>query len=205
MLENKMTTKGVHMNSKVDEILSTRYKKWQKEVEFLRKVCLSTEIHEELKWGSPCYKFNKKNICIISGLKDYFLISFFQGVLLKDPKKILVQQTENVQSARVIKMTTIQEIENLKEDIINLINEAKQVVVNKQKVIFKSTRDFQIPKELQDYFEKDQIFEKAFNNLTPGRQRGYILHIASAKQSKTRISRITKFYSKILEGKGFQE
>jgi uncharacterized protein YdeI (YjbR/CyaY-like superfamily) len=192
------------MNSKVDEYIEIQ-EKWQKELRLLRNIILDCGLKEEYKWMHPCYTHKQKNIVLIHEFKDYCAILFNKGVLLKDAENILVQQTENVQAARQLRYTDILEIEKSKTIIQAYIYEAIEIEKAGLKVKMKKTADFNVPDELEDIFNKDDNFKAAFNNLTPGRQKGYLLHFSQATQSKTRISRIEKATSRILIGKGLND
>jgi uncharacterized protein YdeI (YjbR/CyaY-like superfamily) len=192
------------MNPKVD-FYFTKAKKWQKELDQLRKIALDCDLMEELKWGCPCYQFEKNNIVLIHVFKEYCAYLFFKGALLKDPKNILIQQTENVQAARQIRFTNVQEIVKMKPTLKAYIYEAVEVEEAGLKVKLKKTKEFNIPEEFQNKLDKTPKLKKAFHALTPGRQRGYLLYFSSPKQSKTRESRIEKSMPQILEGKGLND
>ncbi|WP_420575319.1 YdeI/OmpD-associated family protein [Ekhidna sp.] len=192
------------MNSKVDWFFE-KDTKWKEEYAHLRQIVLGCDLTEELKWGHPCYTFKGDNIVLIHGFKDYCALLFHKGALLKDIEKILVQQTENVQSARQIRFTNIKEIGRFQSTIKAYIYEAIEVEKAGLKVAKKKTKDFPMPDELNAIFEKDPEFKAAFEALTPGRQRGYLLHFSDAKQSSTRTSRIEKAKPRIYEGKGWNE
>ena len=192
------------MNPKVD-FYFIKAKKWQKEFETLRSIVLDCQLTEELKWGNPCYTFEKKNIVLIHGFKDYCALLFFKGALLKDPKGILVQQTENVQSARQIRFTNVQEIVKLKATLKSYIYEAVKVEESGLKVEFKKTSEFAIPEEFQNKLDKNRALKTAFKALTPGRQRAYLFYFSSAKQSKTRAARVEKYVEQILDGRGLDD
>jgi uncharacterized protein YdeI (YjbR/CyaY-like superfamily) len=192
------------MNRKVDFFFN-KSTKWQEEYEKLRMICLDCGLTEELKWGCPCYVFEKKNIVLIHGFKEYCALLFFKGALLKDAKGILVQQTENVQSARQIRFTNVQEIVKLKNILKAYIYEAIEVEKIGLKVDYKKTRDFKIPEEFQIKLNKIPALKTAFNALTPGRQRAYIFYFSQAKQSKTREARVEKYMKQILKGKGLED
>jgi uncharacterized protein YdeI (YjbR/CyaY-like superfamily) len=192
------------MNPKVD-FYFTKATKWKKEFETLRSIVLDCQLTEELKWGNPCYMFEKKNIVLIHGFKDYCALLIFKGALLKDPKGILVQQTENVQAARQIRFTNVQEIVKMKATLKAYIYEAVQVEEAGLKVPLKKTSDFEIPEEFQTKLNKNRALKTAFNALTPGRQRAYIFYFSSAKQSKTREARVEKYTAQILEGRGLED
>lgn len=192
------------MNSTVD-FYFTKAKTWQQEIEALRTIVLSADLDEVLKWGCPCYTLEDKNIVLIHTFKEYCALLFFKGSLLKDPKDILVQQTENVQAARQMRFTSLQEINKLKTVIKAYIKEAIAVEKSGQKVEMKKTTAFAMPDEFKQVLKEDAALKKAFNALTPGRQRGYLLHFSSAKQAKTRVARIEKSIPDILEGKGLND
>lgn len=192
------------MNPKVDKFLSSA-KKWQTEMTQLRAICLGSGLTEELKWGKPCYTLEGANIVLIHGFKEYCALLFMKGALLKDPKGILVQQTENVQSARQIRFTSPQEIKKLEPAIKACIQNAIEVEKAGLEVTYKPTSEFSAPEELQVKFKENPAFKKAFEALTPGRQRGYLLHFASAKQAATRASRIEKCMPDIFNGKGLHD
>jgi len=191
-------------NPKVDWFFDEK-QKWQEEFKQLRDIVLDCDLVEELKWGQACYTFEKKNIVLIHGFKEYCALLFFKGALLKDPKGILIQQTENVQAARQIRFTSVQQITKLKATLKKYIYEAIEAEEAGLKVTFKKTSDFTVPEELQAKFDKNPALKKAFYSLTPGRQRGYIFYFSSAKQSKTRTSRIGKYEKQILKGKGLDD
>ena len=178
---------------------------WKEAYEKLRNILLSTGLNEELKWGKPCYTLGSKNIVLIHGFKKYCALLFHQGALLKDPEHILVRQTENVQSARQLRFASLQDIENMKPSIKAYVYEAIEVEKAGLDVSFKKTAAYPMPEELASKLTEDTTFKKAFEALTPGRQRGYLLHIGQPKQAKTRISRIEKSIPKILDGKGYNE
>jgi uncharacterized protein YdeI (YjbR/CyaY-like superfamily) len=190
------------MNSKVDFYFN-KAGKWQKEIEKLRTIVLDCGLNEELKWGTPCYTFEKSNIVLIHVFKEYCALLFFKGALLKDPEGILVQQTENVQAARQIRFTSVRDInKKILKDYIYRAVEAEEAGL---KVNLKKTSEYAIPEEFQNQLNKKPALKKAFYALTPGRQRGYILHFSSAKQSKTREARIEKYIPHILDGKGLDD
>lgn len=192
------------MNPKVDKYLS-KAKKWGNEFEQLRKIILECGLTEELKWGCPCYTFQESNIVLIHGFKEYCALLFFKGVLLNDAGGILIQQTKNVQAARQIRFTGVREIVNMKTTLKAYIYEAVEVEKAGLKVKLKKTREFKIPEEFQNKLKEISALKKAFNGLTPGRQRAYILYFSAPKQSKTRASRIEKYMKKILNGEGLND
>ncbi|MEH0153829.1 DUF1801 domain-containing protein [Limibacter armeniacum] len=192
------------MHPKVDEYLSN-VGKWQKELTRLRAIVAKCGLEEEYKWMHPCYTLKKNNVLLIHEFKNYCALLFHKGALLNDAEGILVQQTENVQSARQIRFTDISEIEKLEPTIKAYIFEAIEVEKAGLSVETKKTVEFSVPEELELKFEKDPDFKAAFENLTPGRQRGYLLHFSQPKQSKTRESRIEKNTMRILNGKGLND
>ena len=192
------------MNPKVDWFFD-KATKWQKEFEKLRTIILDRELTEELKWGKPCYTFQKSNVVLIHGFKEYCAVLFFKGALLNDPNKILIQQTKNVQSARQVRFTNIREIVKMERILKSYIYEAIEVEKAGLKVKLKKTSDFKIPGEFQNKLDKNPALKKAFNTLTPGRQRAYIFYFSQPKQSKTRESRVEKYMKQILDGKGLDD
>ncbi|PJZ65811.1 hypothetical protein CH371_09680 [Leptospira wolffii] len=191
-------------NPKVDVFL-IKAETWRKEFEKLREILLECKLTEELKWGVPCYTLGKNNIVLMHGFKEYCALLFFKGALLKDPKGILIRQTENVQSARQIRFTDVREITKLKTVLKAYISEAIKVEESGLKVNFKKSSEFAVPEEFLSKLDEVPGLKTAFDALTPGRQRGYLLHFSSAKQSKTRESRIEKCIRKILNGKGLDD
>lgn len=189
---------------KVDRYID-KSKKWKEETILLREICLECGLDEDFKWMHPCYTFQGRNIVLIHGFKDYCALLFHKGVLLSDFENILVQQTENVQSARQIRFTDNQQIIDLKSVIKAYIFEAVDVEKSGEEVNMKKTADFDMITELRQAFENSPDLETAFYNLTPGRQRGYLLYLSQAKQSKTREERIKKITPKIFEGKGLND
>ncbi|RRN72917.1 hypothetical protein EI200_07050 [Peribacillus simplex] len=192
------------MNPKVDEFLS-KAKKWQEEFEMLRNIVLDCEMTEEFKWMHPCYTFEKKNIVLIHGFKEYCALLFHKGALLKDTHGLLIQQTENVQGARQIRFTNVQEIVATETILKAYIHEAIEVEKAGLEVNFKKNAEFIIPEELQNKFDEIPALKTAFEALTPGRQRAYILYFSQPKQSKTRVSRVEKYMQQILDGKGLKD
>jgi len=189
---------------KVDKYIE-KIKKWKEETILLREICLECGLDEDFKWMHPCYTFQGKNIVLIHGFKDYCALLFHKGALLNDTENILVQQTENVQSARQIRFTDKTQINDLKAVIKAYIFEAIEVEKAGLEVKMKKTSEYETPEELGQTFKNDSEFKTAFYNLTPGRQRGYLLYFSEAKQSKTRTSRIEKAKLKIFGGKGHNE
>ena len=192
------------MNPKVDFFFD-KATQWQKEFEKLRAIALETELVEDLKWGCPCYTYDGKNIFLIHGFKDYCALLFFKGALMKDPENILIQQTENVQVARQIRFTDVQQIIDLEKILRAYIFEAVEIEESGAKVEMKKTKEFEMPEEFQQQLDQNHDLKEAFQALTPGRQRAYLLYFSSAKQSKTRTSRIEKCIPEILNGKGLND
>jgi uncharacterized protein YdeI (YjbR/CyaY-like superfamily) len=196
------------MNEKVDFYFNRG--KWQTEVQHLRMVLHDTKeigyhLNEDLKWGVPCYTFQDKNIVLIHVFKEYCALLFFKGVLLKDPKGILIQQTVNVQAARQIRFTSLQDIIKLEPELKAYVHEAIELEIAGLKVILKKTTDFIIPDEFQEKLNAMKVLKTAFDALTPGRQRAYIFYFSQAKQSKTRSARVEKCIPQILAGKGLED
>lgn len=179
--------------------------KWQEAYQELREIVLDCGLTEELKWGCPCYTNQKSNIVLIHGFKNYCALLFMQGALLQDPKKILVQQTKNVQSARQVRFSDIEEILENKSTIKAYIKEAVKNDKAGLKIEMKTTTEYEMPEEFQSALEEMPDLKTAFYKLTPGRQRGYLLYFSSAKQTKTRMDRIEKYIPKILENKGLDD
>jgi uncharacterized protein YdeI (YjbR/CyaY-like superfamily) len=192
------------MNPKAD-FYFTKAKKWQEEIRKLRVIVLDCGLTEELKWGCPCYTFEENNIVLIHVFKEYCALLFFKGVLLKDPKSILIQQTKNVQTARQIRFTGVEEIIKMQPVLKAYIKEAIKVEKSGVKVELKKTSEFEMPGEFKKKLDKNAALKTAFKALTPGRQRGYLLYFSSAKQAKTRESRIEKSMPQILKGKGLDD
>ncbi|MCY8716200.1 YdeI family protein [Bacillus spizizenii] len=191
-------------NPKVDEFVS-KVKKWKEEYEKLRAIVLDCELTEELKWKHPCYTLNNKNIVLIHGFKEYCALLFHKGALLQDTHGILIQQTEHVQAARQIRFTNVQEIDEMETILKAYIHEAIEVEKAGLEVDLKKNTEYKIPEELQNKFDEIPALKTAFEALTPGRQRAYILHFSQAKQSKTREARVEKYVQKILDGKGLKD
>ena len=195
------------MNPKVDELLNGT-KKWKEEFSALRRIildCAECGLEEELKWGQPCYSFKAKNVVLIHGFKEYCALLFFKGALLPDPRKILVIQTDNVQASRQIRFTSLAEIVELAPTLKEYIRQAVEVEKSGQKVEFKKTSEFEVPVEFQRRLGADPVLKSAFEALTPGRQRAYLLFFAAPKQSATRESRIEKSIPRILDGQGLYD
>jgi len=178
---------------------------WQEAFQQLRALLLGTELAEDFKWGHPCYTFNGQNVVLMHGFKEYCALLFMKGALMQDPEAILVQQTENVQSARQIRFTSVQQISRMKKVLKAYIDDAIEVEQSGAKVAFKKTEEFEMPEEFERKLEELPQLSAAFEDLTPGRQRAYLLHFSSAKQAKTRESRIEKCIPFILSGKGLND
>ena len=191
-------------NPKVDEFMS-KAKKWQEEYKKLRRIVLDCELTEELKWGVPCYTFQNSNIVLIHGFKEYCAILFVKGALLHDDQKILIQQTENVQAGRQIRFTDVREITAMEPVLKAYIHEAIEVEKAGLEVNFKKNTEYIIPEELQTQFTALPALKTAFEALTPGRQRAYILYFSAPKQAKTREARVEKSVQQILHGKGLDD
>jgi len=195
------------MNKKhpeVDEFLSNA-KQWKEEYKQLRAICLDCDLTEDFKWMHPCYTFEGNNIVLIHGFKEYCALLFHKGVLLKDPEDILIQQTENTQSARQMRFTNVQEVVELERVIKAYIREAVEAEKSGLEVEFKKTKEYDVPEEFQQKLDEMPDLKEAFEALTPGRQRGYLLHFSGAKQSKTRTRRVERCIPQILGGKGLND
>lgn len=196
-------TKG-ERNPKIDPYFN-KLKKWKEEFELLRDIVLDCGVNEDFKWMHPCYTFDNKNIVLIHGFKDYCALLFHKGALLKDPHGILIQQTENVQAARQIRFTNVQDIDEMQLILKSYIDEAIEVEKAGLQVNYKKNTEYIIPEELENKFVEIPDLKTAFEALTPGRQRAYILHFSTPKQSKTRESRVEKYIAHILNGKGIDD
>ncbi|MEH7380453.1 YdeI family protein [Bacillus sp. JJ1533] len=191
-------------NRKVDGFIK-KAKQWKEEFEKLREIILEFELTEDIKWMHPCYMYEGKNVVLMHGFKEYCALLFHKGALLKDPHGILIQQTKNVQAARQIRFTTLQEIIDQESMIKEYIQEAIEVEKAGLKVELKKTTDYEIPEELQAKFDEIPALKTAFEGLTPGRQNAYLFYFSGAKQSKTRVARIEKYTQQILDGKGMND
>ena len=191
-------------NPKVDWFFD-KAEKWKKEFEKLRTIILDCGLDEDLKWGQACYTFEERNIVLMHGFKEYCALLFFKGALLNDPESILIQQTENVQSARQIRFINLKEIVQKERIIKAYIYEAIEVERAGLQVKLKKTSDFKVPEEFKKKLDKKPALKKAFEALTPGRQRAYIFHFSQPKLSKTREQRVEKYIRQILEGKGLND
>jgi uncharacterized protein YdeI (YjbR/CyaY-like superfamily) len=194
----------MNTNPKVDFYFN-KAKKWQQEQEKLRVIAIDCGLMEELKWGCPCYTFNNNNIVLIHAFKEYCAFLFFKGALLKDTDGMLIQQTENVQAARQIRFTSLLQIIGMASALKTYIHEAIEVEKEGLKVELKKTKEFNMPDEFQHKLDSIPALKTAFEALTPGRQRAYLLYFSSAKQSATRQARVEKYMPKILNGKGLDD
>lgn len=192
------------MNPKVDFYFD-KAEKWQKEQEELRKIALDCQLTEELKWDSPCYTLHDANIVLIHAFKDYCALLFFKGALMQDTDNMLIQQSENVQAARQIRFTGLKEITDQRQILKTYIYQAIEIEKAGLKVVLKKTAEYEVPEEFQKKLDENPTLNAAFRALTPGRQRGYLLHFSAPKQSKTRESRVDKAIDQILEGKGLND
>ena len=192
------------LNPEVDSFILNEGK-WKREFEELRRIILECELTEEVKWGVPCYTHDDKNIVLMHGFKEYCALLFVKGVLLKDPEGVLVSQTENVQSARQIRFKGFDEIVRMEKTIRTYVDEAIEIEKSGKKVRFKDQTDFNIPVELQEKFDDNVLLKTAFEALTPGRQRAYVLYFSEPKKKETRRSRIDKHVQRILNGKGLRD
>ncbi|WP_374446041.1 YdeI family protein [Epilithonimonas sp.] len=191
------------MNSKVDEHIN-QSKQWKDEMKALRTIILDCQLAEDLKWGKPCYSFQGKNIVIIQGFKDYFALLFFKGGLMKDSKHLLVKMGENTQAGRQMRFENVQDILDKKTIIKDYIFEAVEIEERGEKVEIKREAT-PVPEEFQSKLNESPELKSAFESLTPGRQRAYLIHFSAPKQSKTRESRIEKSIPNILDGKGMND
>ena len=191
-------------NPKVDAYLK-RNERWQAEMTALRALLLDCPLSEDLKWGVPCYTLDGKNVVLIHAFKEYCALLFHKGALMKDPDGVLIQQTDNVQSARQIRFTSLDEIHRMQNLLRSYVHEAIEVEKAGLKVVHKTVAEFAMPEEFKAALAADDTLKSAFEALTPGRQRGYLLHFSSAKQSATRESRIEKCRPKIMAGKGLDD
>jgi uncharacterized protein YdeI (YjbR/CyaY-like superfamily) len=192
------------MNPRVSEVHG-KQRRWSAEYTALRQLCLASGLNEELKWGQACYDLSGSNVVLIHGFKNYCALLFMKGALLKDPKDILVQQTKNVQAARQIRFASLADINKQKAAVKAYIKEAVAVESSGAKVEMRSVAQFDVPEEFQRRLDDDPELAEAFHALTPGRQKGYLLHFAGAKQSATRAARVAKHVPRILKGLGLDD
>ena len=191
-------------NPKVDFFFN-KAEQWQAEFKKLRTIIQGCGLTEELRWGKPCYALDGSNVVLIHGFKEYCALLFMKGALLKDPKGLLIQQTENVQSARQIRFANVREIVKLAPTLKAYIEEAIAVEKAGLEVTYKKTSEFKMPEEFQNRLNKDAALKRAFEALTPGRQRGYLLYFSAPKQSQTREARIEKCVPLIFDGVGLDD
>lgn len=193
------------MNEQAERFFE-KAKKWKEEFDLLREiVCENKSLNEDYKWMHPCYTFQGKNIVLIHGFKEYCALLFHKGALIRDTKCILIQQTENVQSARQIRFTNAEQIIKQKSVIKDYIKQALEIEKSGKKIELKKVVDYPVPQEFQQVLDEDKTFNQAFYSLTPGRQKGYLFYFNQAKQSKTRQARIEKYFLQILDGKGIDD
>ncbi len=192
------------MNSRVDWYFG-KNERWEKEIRKLRTIILDRRLTEELKWGCPCYTLSGSNIALIHVFNEYCALLFFKGALLKDEHRILVQQTKNVQAARQIRFTNLREVVKIERIVKAYIHEAIEVEKSGLQVELKKTAEFEIPEEFKNKLKELPALKKAFSALTPGRQHGYLIHFATAKQSKTREARVERCLERILDGRGLDD
>jgi uncharacterized protein YdeI (YjbR/CyaY-like superfamily) len=193
-----------HMSPSIDAFFS-KTSHWHEAFHQLRRIILDTELEEELKWGKPCYTLQGNNVALIHGFKEYCAVLFHKGVLLKNEQGLLVQQTENVQAARQLRFTSAEQVVELEPTIKDYILDAIRVEKSGAKVELKKTSEFNMPDEFRQILDENPTLKTAFEALTPGRQRGYLLHFSQPKQSKTREARIEKYMQYILDGKGLND
>lgn len=192
------------MNPKVDHFL-VQAKNWREELSVLRSILMNFPLEEELKWGSPCYMFEKNNVIIIHGFKEYFGLMFFKGALMKDPQGLLVKPGENTQAGRQMRFKSMEELVQKEDFIKEYVLEAIELEKSGAKVILKKPSEFSIPTEFQTHLNNDTELKTAFEKLTPGRQKAYCMYFADSKQSQTRENRIEKYIPRILSGKGMTD
>ena len=192
------------MNAKVDSFLK-RQDRWRPEFEKLRAILLDSGLTEDLKWGQPCYALDGKNVALIHGFKEYCAILFHKGALLEDPKGVLIQQTKNVQAARQIRFTSVEDVTRLEKTVKAFLRKAIAIERAGLRVPFKKTEDFEVPEELESRLAANARLKKAFAALTPGRQRAYMYHFAQAKLPATRAARVEKHVPRILKGLGLDD
>jgi uncharacterized protein YdeI (YjbR/CyaY-like superfamily) len=191
-------------NLKADALFN-KAKKWQEEMKELRAIVLDCQLTEEIKWYQPCYTFENNNVVIISAFKEYCALNFFKGALIKDPEGVLIAPSENVQSGRQMRFISVDQIIEMEPIIKAYLSEAIEVEKAGLKVEYKQTSEYEFPEELQQKLDENPALKKAFESLTPGRQRGYLLYFSAPKQSKTRAARIDKYTERIFNGKGLND
>lgn len=192
-------------NLEVEKFLK-KDSQWKEEYNYLRELIVDfDELDEDYKWMLPCYTINNKNVVLIHGFKTYVALLFFKGALIEDSKNTLIRQTKNVQAARQLRFTTLEEIQSRKEEIIDYVKQAIDIEKSGKQVELKKTEDFEVPEELQQQFDAMPELKVAFDQLTPGRQRQYLHHIGDAKRADIRQKRVDKYINHILEGKGMHD
>jgi uncharacterized protein YdeI (YjbR/CyaY-like superfamily) len=192
------------MNPLVSKV-HDKEKRWGAEYAALRRLCLASGLNEELKWGQACYDLNGRNVVLIHGFRNYCALLFFKGVLLNDPENMLIQQTKNVQAARQMRFTSVAQIKQRRAAVIGYLREAIAVEKSGAKVETKGAAQFTVSAEFQRRLDNDPTLAEAFRALTPGRQKGYLLHFAAAKRAKTRAARVEKHAPRILKGLGLND
>lgn len=192
------------MNALVSKV-HVKETRWAAEFAALRRLCLGSGLNEELKWGQACYDLDSRNVVLIHGFKDYCALLFIKGALLKDPKGILVQQTKNVQAARQIRFAKLADVSRQEAAVKAYLDEAIAVEKSGAKVKMKSAAQFDVAAEFLERLEDDPKLAEAFRALTPGRQKGYLLHFADAKQSANRHARVMRHAPRILKGLGLND
>ncbi|NGX75839.1 hypothetical protein G6W75_07030 [Staphylococcus sciuri] len=199
-----LRSEKMESNPKVEAFMQ-REKKWKDEFERLREIIRECDLEEDYKWMHPCYTLKGKNVVLIHGFKEYCALLFHKGSLLKDPEKILIQQTKNVQAARQLRFTNVDQIKEQRDIIKAYVEEAIELEKSGVKVELKKTEEYEMPVELQEQLDQNSNLKEAFYNLTPGRQRQYIYYISQAKRPATRVSRVEKYIDHILDGKGLND
>lgn len=193
------------MNLKIQHFLE-QSSRWKEEMKLLHEIVIqNSELQQDFKWMHPCYTFQGKNVVLLHGFKEYVALLFHKGALLKDPGKQLIQQTQNVQAARQLRFTDVAQILEQKEFIASYISEAVALEKSGQKIAFKSISDFEVPYEFKEVLQANKDVKKAFESLSPGRQKAYLFHFSQAKQSATRKARIERYLPKILNGEGIND
>ncbi len=182
-----------------------KHKQWKEELQLLRELILESGLTEQIKWRQPCYTYNGQNVVILSCMKDSCTVSFLKGALLKDPKNVLQKPGPNSQAARVVRFTDTKAISKAKPTLKALLKQAIAVEKSGKKIAFKKIDEHDVPDEFKEYLDNDPALKKAYESLTPGRRRAYLLHFSGAKQSKTRTSRVEKCIPKIMDGKGLND
>ena len=199
-----LRSEKMEKNPKVEAFMQ-REKKWKDEFERLREIIRECDLEEDYKWMHPCYTLKGKNVVLIHGFKEYCALLFHKGSLLKDPEKLLIQQTKNVQAARQLRFTNVDQIKEQRDIIKSYVEEAIELEKSGAKVELKKTEEYEMPVELQEQLDQNSNLKEAFYNLTPGRQRQYIYYISQAKRPATRVSRVEKYIDHILDGKGLND